>query len=90
MQKIQTLKDLVKYYYQFNDSSDHIADRCSENLLNSDDKHVLFLLDGYDGYDKLPGSLDVMDFWQILCNINYCLAVIWLLPHIYMHQQIFI
>ena len=52
VQKIKSLKDLVKFYYQFDDSSNNIADRCAEYLLQSDGKHVAFLLDGYDEFPE--------------------------------------
>lgn len=52
VQKIKSLKDLVKYFYQFDDSSDKIADGCAEYLLQSDGEHVAFILDGYDEYPE--------------------------------------
>jgi len=52
VQKIKSLKDLVKYYYQFDDSSNDIADSCAKYLLQSDGKHVAFVLDGYDEFPE--------------------------------------
>ena len=53
VQKIKSLKDLVKFYYQFDDSSNCIADRCAEYLLQTDGKHVAFILDGYDEFPEM-------------------------------------
>ena len=36
MQKILSVKDLVKYYYQFDESSENVASSCAECLLHSD------------------------------------------------------
>ena len=52
VQQISSLKDLVKYYYQFDESSENVASSCAEYLLNSDGKHVTFILDGYDEYPE--------------------------------------
>ena len=52
VQQIRSLKDLVKYYYQFDESSENVASSCAEYLLNSDGKHVTFILDGYDEYPE--------------------------------------
>ena len=52
VQQIRSLKDLVKYYYQFDESSENVASSCAEYLLNSDGEHVTFILDGYDEYPE--------------------------------------
>ena len=52
VQQIASLKDLVKYYYQFDESSENVASSCAEYLLNSDGKHATFILDGYDEYPE--------------------------------------
>ena len=52
VQQIRSLKDLVKYYYQFDESSENVASSCAKYLLNSDGKHVTFILDGYDEYPE--------------------------------------
>jgi len=43
VQKITSLKDLVKYYYQFDETSESIASCCAEYLLQSDGHHVTFI-----------------------------------------------
>ena len=53
VQKIASLKDLVKYYYQFDESSENVASSCAEYLLHSDGKHVTFVFDGYDEYPEM-------------------------------------
>ena len=52
VQQIRSLKDLVKYYYQFDESSDDVASSCAEYLLHSDGKNVTFIFDGYDEYPE--------------------------------------
>ena len=52
VQKIRSLKDLVKYYYQFDESSENVASSCAEYLLHSDGKNVTFIFDGYDEYPE--------------------------------------
>ena len=54
VQKITSLKDLVKYYYQFDESSDAITSSCADYLLHSGGENVSFVL---DGYDEFPESL---------------------------------
>ena len=51
-QKITSVKDLVKYYYQFDESSDAIANSCAKYLLQSGGDRVTLVLDGYDEYPK--------------------------------------
>ena len=46
VQQIRSLKDLVKYYYQFDESSENVASSCAEYLLHSDGKNVTFIFDG--------------------------------------------
>ena len=52
VQQIRSLKDLVKYYYQFDESSENVASSCAEYLLHSDGKNVTLIFDGYDEYPK--------------------------------------
>ena len=52
VQQIRSLKDLVKYYYQFDESSENVASSCAEYLLHSDGKNVTFILDGLDEYPE--------------------------------------
>ena len=52
VQHIRSLKDLVKYYYQFDESSENVASSCAEYLLHSDGKNVTFILDGLDEYPE--------------------------------------
>ena len=51
-QKIESLKDLVKYYYRFDESSDTIASSCADYLLQSNGDRVTFIFDGYDEYPE--------------------------------------
>ena len=52
VQQIRSLKDLMKYYYQFDESSENIASSCAEYLLHSDGKNVTFIFDGLDEYPE--------------------------------------
>ena len=52
VQSIESLKDLVKYYYQFDKSSDNIASSCADYLFHSDGENVVFVFDGYDEYPE--------------------------------------
>ena len=52
VQQIRSLKDLVKYYYQFDESSENVASSCAEYLLHSDGKNVTFIFDGLDEYPE--------------------------------------
>ena len=52
VQPIRSLKDLVKYYYQFDESSENVASSCAEYLLHSDGKNVAFIFDGLDEYPE--------------------------------------
>ena len=52
VRKIASLKDLVKYYYQFDESSENVASSCAECLLHSEGKNVTFIFDGYDEYPE--------------------------------------
>ena len=49
---INSLKDLVKYYYRSDESSDTIASSCAEYLLKSNGDNVTFIFDGYDEYPE--------------------------------------
>ena len=66
VQQIRSLKDLVKYYYQFDESSENVASSCAEYLLHSDGKNVTFIFDGYDEY---PENLRQNDF---ISDIVWC------------------
>ena len=59
VQKIMSLKDLVKYYYQFDESSDTIASSCADYLLQSNGDGITFI---FDGYDKYPENLQQTGF----------------------------
>ena len=52
VQKITSVKDLVTYYYQFDESSNSIASSCAEYLLHSGGEHVAFVFDGFDEYPE--------------------------------------
>ena len=52
VQHIRSLKDLVKYYYQFDESSENVASSCAEYLLHSDGKNITFIFDGFDEYPE--------------------------------------
>ena len=52
VQQIRSLKDLVKYYYQFDESSENVASSCAEYLLHSDGKNITFIFDGLDEYPE--------------------------------------
>ena len=52
VQQIKSLKDLVKYYYQFDESSENVASSCAEYLLHSDGKNITFIFDGLDEYPE--------------------------------------
>ena len=66
VQHIRSLKDLVKYYYQFDESSENVASSCAEYLLHSDGKSVTFIFDGLDEY---PENLRQNDF---ISDIVWC------------------
>ena len=66
VQQIRSLKDLVKYYYQFDESSENVASSCAEYLLHSDGKNVTFIFDGLDEY---PENLRQNDF---ISDIVWC------------------
>ena len=42
VRKIASLKDLVKYYYQFDESSENVTSSCAEYLLHSEGKNVTY------------------------------------------------
>ena len=52
VQQIRSLKDLVKYYYQFDESSENVASSCAEYLLHSVGKNITFIFDGLDEYPE--------------------------------------
>ena len=52
VQRITSLKGLVKHYYRLDESSDSIASSCAEYLLYSDGEDVIFVFDGFDEYPE--------------------------------------
>ena len=52
VQNISSVKDLVKYYYQFDESSENVASSCAECLLHTGGENVTFVFDGYDEYPE--------------------------------------
>ena len=85
VQQIRSLKDLVKYYYQFDESSENVASSCAEYLLNSDGKHVTFILDGYDEYpENLRKNGFISDI--VWCRrMSKCGLVLTSRPHVSAH-----
>ena len=78
---IKALKDLVKYYYQFDESSENVASSCAEYLLHSGGKNVTFIFDGYDEYpEKLRQNGFVSDILQRKALPN-CRLVVTSRPH---------
>ena len=85
VEHIKSLKDLVKYYYQFDEISDNIASSCAQYLLKSNGDCVTFIFDGYDEY---AGNLQQNNFiYDILQRkrISNCGLVITSRPHISAH-----
>ena len=85
VEHIKSLKDLVKYYYQFDESSDNIASSCAEYLFKSNGDCVTFIFDGYDEY---AGNLQQNGFiFDILQRkrISNCGLVITSRPHVSAH-----
>ena len=78
---IKALKDLVKYYYQFDESSEKFASSCAEYLLHSGGKNVTFIFDGYDEYpEKLRQNGFVSDILQRKA-LPSCRLVVTSRPH---------
>ena len=81
VQRIESLKDLVKYYYQFDESSNNIASSCADYLFHSDGEHVAFVFDGYDEY---PESLRQNSFISDILHrkiLPCCHLVVTSRPH---------
>ena len=86
-QKIASVKDLVKYYYQFDESSENVASSCAEYLLHSGGENVIFVFDGYDEY---PESLRQKGFiFDILQSkvLPGCCVVVTSRPHASAHLR---
>ena len=85
VQQIRSVKDLVKYYYQFDESSENVASSCAEYLLNSDGKNVTFILDGYDEYpENLRQNGFISDI--VWCRrMSKCGLVLTSRPHVSAH-----
>ena len=64
VKKINSLKDLVKYYYRFDESSDTIASSCAEYLINSKGNCVTFVFDGFDEYPENLQNSFIFDMLQ--------------------------
>ena len=82
---IKSLKDLVKYYYQFDESSENVASSCAEYLLHSHGKNVTFIFDGYDEYPEnlqLNGFISDILHGRVLPN---CHLVVSSRPHASAH-----
>ena len=84
VQKIASLKDkdLVKYYYHFDECSDAIANSCAEYLLQSNGEGVTFVFDGYDEYSV---NLQQNDFVSIILQrklLPCCHLVVTARPHV--------
>ena len=82
---IKSLKDLVKYYYQFDESSENVASSCAEYLLHSRGKNVTFIFDGYDEYPEnlqLNGFISDILHGRVLPN---CHLVVTSRPHASAH-----
>ena len=85
VEHIKSLKDLVKYYYQFDESSDNIASSCAEYLLKSNGDCVTFIFDGYDEYaGNLQRNGFIFDILQRK-RISNCGLVITSRPHVSAH-----
>ena len=54
VQNIVGLSDLIRYFYQFDDSCSDISKSCADYLIKSEGHNVMFIL---DGYDELPKTL---------------------------------
>ena len=52
VQNIVNLSDLIRYFYQFDDSCSDISKSCADYLIKSEGHNVVFILDGYDELPK--------------------------------------
>ena len=87
VQKISSVKDLVKYYYQFDESSDAVANSCAKYLLQSGGDHVTLVLDGYDEY---PENLRQIGFISDILQhkvLPSCHVVVTSRPHASAHLR---
>ena len=83
---ISNLKDLVKYYYQ-HENSETVATSCAEYLLQSDGEHVVFVLDGYDEYpENLRQNGFIFDIVQRK-KLPSCHLVVTSRPHASAHLR---
>ena len=87
VQKMMSLKDFVKYYYQFDESSDSIASSCADYLLQSNGDRVTFIFDGYDEYPKNLQQKNLIS--DILCcrRLSNCGLVLTSRPHASVHHH---
>ena len=53
VQNIVNLSDLIRYFYQFDESCSDISKSCADYLIKSEGHNVMFIL---DGYDELPNT----------------------------------
>ena len=84
---ITSLKDLVKYYYRFDESSNNIANSCADYLVHSGGVHVTLVLDGYDEYpENLRQNGFISDILQHKV-LPYCHLVITSRPHASAHLR---
>ena len=87
VQRIESLKDLVKYYYQFDERGDSIASSCADYLFHSDGEHVTFV---FDGYDEFPESLRQNGFISDILHrkrLLRCHLVVTSRPHASAHLR---
>ena len=86
-QKIESLKDLVKYYYRFDESSDTIASSCADYLLKSNGDGITFVFDGFDEYpENLRQNGFVSDILQRK-RLPCCHLVVTSRPHASAHLR---
>ena len=87
VQKIMSLKDLVKYYYRFDESSDAIASSCADYLLQSDGDDIMFIFDGFDEYpENLRQNGFISDILQRK-RLPCCHLVVTSRPHASAHLR---
>ena len=81
VQEIKSLKDLVKYYYRFDESSETIASSCADYLVQSNGDRVTFIFDGYDEYpENLRQNGFISDILQRK-RLPCCCVVVTSRPH---------
>ena len=87
VQKIMSLKDLVKYYYRFDKSSDAIASSCADYVLQSNGDGIMFIIDGFDEY---PENLEQNGFISEILQrkrLPCCHLVVTSRPHASAHLR---